>query len=70
MPTYNNQFASPKYIEETILDAQGKTIGTIRIKPSSVLWKPANAHKYLAVTLEEFTQWIQDPNTGAKKVNQ
>ena len=34
MPRYVNSFSSPTHIEEVILDNNGATIGTIRIKPS------------------------------------
>ena len=67
MPKYNNSFTTPTHIEETILDADDKVIGTIRIKPVSVLWKPKGQQKFFAVDLETFTKWITDPNTGASK---
>jgi len=58
MPKYNNSFASPDYIEEVIKDSQGMTIGTIRLKPSGVLWKPSGQHQYYNVTLAQFAAWI------------
>lgn len=70
MPKYNNQFPSPVYIEQTICDADGKVIGTIRLKPSGVLWKPANARQYYSVTLDAFAAWITDKATGADRVAQ
>ena len=35
MPKYKNRFIAPAYIEETIIDEGGNTIGTIRVKPSA-----------------------------------
>jgi hypothetical protein len=67
MPKYNNSFRSPGHIEERIVDGEGSVIGTIRVKPSSVLWKPTNARKFHSVSLKKFTDWIEDPATGAKK---
>jgi hypothetical protein len=67
MPKYNNRFQSPTYLEETIQDENGTTVGSIRIKPSSVLWRPTNAQKFYAVSLDEFSTWITDPATGAKR---
>ena len=58
MPRYNNKFDTPKYIEEKILDNSGGVVGTIRIKPSTVLWKPKGKQKFLSVTLESFHKWI------------
>jgi hypothetical protein len=67
MPKYKNSFRSPQYFEETILNENGDVIGTIRIKPSSVLWKPGRSQKYHSVNLEKFVEWITDSNTRAKK---
>jgi hypothetical protein len=68
MPKYNNHFSSPDHMEETILNAKGEVVGTIRVKPSSVLWKPKGAQKYYSVSLDSFTTWISDPGTKARKV--
>lgn len=68
MPKYTNEFQNPEYSEETILDSNKEVIGTIRIKPSSVMWKPSGKHKFLAVPLDKFTAWIADKATGATEV--
>lgn len=67
MPKYNNRFKSPTYLEETIEDENGTIVGSIRVKPSSILWRPVNAQKFYAITLDEFARWITDPNTGANR---
>lgn len=68
MPDYNNKFSSPAHIEETIVNATtGVTIGTIRVKPSGVLWKPRGQQKYYAVDLAKFTDWITDAGTEASR---
>lgn len=45
MPTYSKQFGRPEYYDHEIQDIEddNKKIGTIRVKPVSVLWKPANS---------------------------
>jgi len=58
MPRYNNSFRNPEYREETILDHEGKLLGALRIKPSSLLWRPCGSQKYFAVSLDRFTSWI------------
>jgi len=68
MPKSKNQFAGPNFFEETILDKEGNKIGDIRIKPSTVLWKPSGDHLFYSVTLDTFVQWIKKRRTGAKKV--
>ena len=65
MPKYKNAFTSPDFVEETITDGNGNIVGTIRIKPSGVLWKPKGKQKFLSVPLETFKHWITDPATKA-----
>lgn len=67
MPDYNNKFHGPSYLEQEIRDERDTVIGTIRIKPSSVQWKAKGKGKFLTVTLKKFTDWIEDPETKAKK---
>jgi hypothetical protein len=66
MPKYRNSFRGADFIEETIVDEGGAVVGIVRIKPSSVLWKPKGKHSFLCVTLDKFAEWMEDPNTGAK----
>ena len=58
MPEYKNRFRESDYFEHVIEDEAGAMVGTIRIKPSSVLWKPANAQKFYAVSVHAFDEWI------------
>jgi len=67
MPNYKNSFASPDFIEETVLDEGGVKVGTIHIKPSSVLWKPVNKRKFYSVSFKAFTAWITAEETAAKQ---
>lgn len=67
MPDYVNSFKTPVYVEETIVDADGKVIGTIRVKPSGVLWKPSGSSKYYSAPLDDFVAWITAPATKAKR---
>jgi len=69
MPKYKNHFASPAFIEEKILDNDDKAVGTIRIKPVSISWKPRGKGQFLSVKLDDFVAWITDPKTKAKKTN-
>ena len=66
MPKYNYQFQSPAYLEEGIIDDTGRKLGTIRIKPVSIAWKPANARDYLTVPIDDFIDWIISPRAKAK----
>ena len=68
MPKYKNAFRSPEFVEETIVGEDGEVLGTIRVKPSSILWKPKGKHKFLAVRLDRFVEWMTDPATKAREV--
>ena len=61
-------FRSGAFVEEVIEDDFG-VVGTIRIKPSTVMWKPKGAKgdkPYFAATIEEFEQWIRGKNPPRK----
>ncbi len=60
-------FRSSKFAEEVVLDGNGDVVGTIRIKPTGVLWKPRNAREWYSVSLDGFASWITNPATKAKK---
>lgn len=68
MPKYTYSFASPKYREETIVDANGKVVGTVRLKPVSIAWRPANARRFYMVSIRTFTEWME--SCGAKRARQ
>lgn len=67
MPKYRNRFVSPDYVEHRIADESGKLIGTLRVKPVAVLWKPRGKREFFSVGLNGFVDWITDPATKAKK---
>ncbi|NJM54934.1 MAG: hypothetical protein HC841_02525 [Verrucomicrobiae bacterium] len=69
MPAYKNKFYAPAFVEEVIIkdDGDNAVVGTIRIKPSGVLWKPKGQQKFYSVDLEKFSAWITDSTTGAKR---
>jgi hypothetical protein len=71
MPAYTNEFAEPEYYDHVIRgDGKGAKVGTLRIKPSAILWKPAGKHDFCKVSLQAFAEWITDPSTAASKVKQ
>jgi len=67
MPKYKNEFDRPHHIEQTILKRGGGIVGVIRIKPSSILWKPLGEHQYYCVGLDDFAKWITSPRVGADR---
>ena len=67
MPKYNNRFKSPEFAQYTILREDGSVVGTIRLKPSSILWKASSGKRFYRVKLEKFIDWITDPETKATR---
>jgi hypothetical protein len=67
MPKYTNRFSAPASADHTILDSKNRVVGTIRIKPSSVLWKGRSQKEFHRASLDEFIKWILDSNTKAAK---
>ena len=61
MPNSINAFGEPECYDHLIYEkASGKKIGELRIKPSTILWKPKGARKYSSVSLEEFAGWMNN----------
>lgn len=69
MPDYASHFAPSTNIELDFSDRSGAALGRLKIKPSTILWKPAGAKLYRSISLDQFSKWILDPATGANKVN-
>lgn len=70
MPAYNNEFARPDHYDHDIVKgATGKNkVGTLRVKPVSILWKPSGERKFHCVSLDDFVSWITATSTGARRV--
>lgn len=64
---YVNSFRNPTRIDHRILGPDRKLIGTLRVKPSGVLWRPADVRKFYGVKLGEFIKWITTEPSGAKR---
>ncbi len=61
-----NSFRNSNYHEETVVDENNKVVGTIRIKPNAILWKPKGGKKkFYAVPLLKFADWITAKETRA-----
>ena len=67
MPTSVNKFAEPDHHDIEFADADtGNKVGTLRVKPSSLLWKPKGAHQFHAVSLDDFREFMKDKKQVAK----
>ncbi len=61
-----NNFRPRKFEDFEIVDAEGKVVGHVRVKPSSVLWAPANAKVWYGLPLKEFADYMEQH--GKKQV--
>ena len=68
MPDYKNRIQSPAFVEHTIVDQNNAVVGTIRIKPSSILWKPSNARSFHGISLDRFKEWVTSKESGSKRI--
>jgi hypothetical protein len=62
-----NNFRPRKYEDHEIVDDDNRVVGHIRVKPSGVLWAPANSHVWYGVWLHEFAEWIERNGKRQKK---
>jgi len=67
MPAYSKKFWQPEYHDHMIVEHDYSLVGTIRVKPATVLWKPKGAQKFYSVSLDQFMQWITGPQSGARR---
>lgn len=70
MPDYSKEFARPEYVDHEIQNkSDGSKVGTLRVKPVGLSWKPVNAQKFYQKSIEEFEEWITAPATKAKRTS-
>lgn len=62
-----NSFAPKKFVDHTIVGADGKTVGHVRVKPSGILWAPVNGKDWYGVDLDVFAQFMKTNGTKKKK---
>lgn len=55
-----NSFRPKKFEDHEIVDAEGKVVGHIRVKPSGVLWSPANGKGWYGVSLAAFAKFVEE----------
>jgi len=60
------QFKAPVSVDHTIVDGKGNIYGHLRIKPSSILWKPRRERQYFNVKIKDFDSWIKSTSKARK----
>ncbi len=62
-----NNFSPRKFEDHTIVDDNGKVVGHVRVKPSGILWAPANAKTWYGLGLVEFAEYMLANGKKQKK---
>jgi hypothetical protein len=62
-----NSFRPRKYEDFHIVDDQNRVVGHIRVKPSGVLWAPADAGLWYGVKLSEFAKYMEENGERQEK---
>lgn len=67
MPKYSNKFVRPSYVDHKIVNEDNEIVGTIRVKPVSILWKGASKRCFKNMPLADFIKWIDQHGTDSAK---
>ena len=62
-----NSFRPKKFEDFEIVDDNNHVVGHIRVKPSGVLWAPANAKVWYGLTLKKFSEFLETNGTRQDK---
>ncbi|MFC3208127.1 hypothetical protein [Aquamicrobium soli] len=60
------EFRLPKHQEFEITE-DGAVIGTLRVKPSGILWAPKNSQNWFGVGLQQFADFAEANGKKQKK---
>ena len=62
-----NEFKRPKFIEEVIVSKRTKKlVGTLRVFPSTIKWKPARSKYFYVVRLDVLQRYLIE--NGQKQI--
>jgi hypothetical protein len=54
-----NNFRPKKFVDHQIVNEDGLAVGTIRVKPSGILWAAKDGKKWRGVPLDEFAEFME-----------
>ena len=60
MPDYVGEIERPAHVDVKLKDRDGAAAGTLRIKPSTLLYKAPRARKWKSVTMDEVQTFITE----------
>jgi hypothetical protein len=62
-----NSFAPKKFEDFAIVDEKETKVGSIRVKPSGILWAPKGSHRWYRVSLAVFAKFMVTKGRRQKK---
>ncbi len=62
-----NSFRRPEVVQVEIEDEKGKLVGTVRVKPTSIMWATTDAKKWRRVTLAKFIEFMESAGEKGEK---
>lgn len=62
-----NSFRPRTFEDHEILDGNHKVVGHVRVKPSGILWAPANSKVWYRVDLACFREFMEAQGNRQKK---
>ena len=62
-----NSFKPKKFVDHDIVDGANKLVGHVRVKPSGILWSPANGQDWYGVLLADFAAFMEANGKKQKK---
>lgn len=62
-----NSFRPKKYEDHEIVNEENKVVGHVRVKPSGVLWSPANGRDWYGISLIDFATYMYSNGKKQKK---
>jgi hypothetical protein len=62
-----NNFRPRKFEDHEIVDGDNKVVGHVRVKPSGVLWAPANSKVWYGVSITDFAAYMEEYGKQQKK---
>jgi hypothetical protein len=62
-----NSFSPSKVQDHTIVDADRKVVGHVRVKPSGILWSPRDGKIWYGVSLDDFARFAVEKGKKQSK---
>lgn len=62
-----NSFRPRKFVDHEIVDSNKRVVGHVRVKPSGILWSPADGQDWYGISLSAFAKHLEENGKKQKK---